>query len=105
MRMPIRVLFKGRKALSFKLTKDFEVWVLSPLLIVVVIDSVLKKTNTDARGGIQWRPHQKLCELDPITTEIKNVSGVGLDALYAKRTQTLLRWLSNGTHKVLDEEK
>ena len=26
--------------------------------------SVLKKTNTDASGGIQWWPHQKLCDLD-----------------------------------------
>ena len=35
-----------------------------PLLFVVVHDSVLKKTNNDAPGGIQWRPHQKLCDLD-----------------------------------------
>ena len=35
-----------------------------PLLFVVVHDSVLKKTNNDAPGGIQWRPHQKLCDRD-----------------------------------------
>ena len=28
------------------------------------VDSIRKKTNTDAPGGIQWRLHQKLCDLD-----------------------------------------
>ena len=37
--------------------------VLSPLHFVVVLDSFLKKTKTDAPGGIQWRSHQKLCDL------------------------------------------
>ena len=37
--------------------------------------------------------------------KFKTVSGVGLGTLYAKRTQALLRRLSNGTPKALDEEE
>ena len=59
------MLFKGTK--SNKLQVDRGVrqdCVLLPLLFVVVLDSVLNKTNTEAPGGIQWRPHQKLCDTD-----------------------------------------
>ena len=37
-----------------------QVCALSPLVFIVVLDSILKKTNTDAPGGSQWRPQQNL---------------------------------------------
>ena len=59
------MLFKGTKSTKFQVDGGVrQGCVLSPLLFVVVLDSILKKTNTDAPYGIQWRPHQKLCELD-----------------------------------------
>ncbi|XP_073820509.1 uncharacterized protein [Musca autumnalis] len=38
--------------------------VLSPLLFILVLDNVLRKTNSEIEDGIQWRPHEKLSDLD-----------------------------------------
>ena len=58
------MLFKGTKSNKYQVDRAVrQEFVLSPLLLVVVLDSVPKKTNTDALGCIQWRPHQKLCDL------------------------------------------
>ena len=38
--------------------------VLSPSLYIIVLDMVLKGINIEAPGGIQWRPYQKLSDLD-----------------------------------------
>ena len=64
--MPIAdVLFKGTKSKKFQVDREVrQGCVLLPLLFVVVLDSVLKKTNTGAPGSIQWWPHQKLYDLN-----------------------------------------
>ena len=47
------VLFKGTKSNKFQVDRGVrQGCVLSPLLFVIVLDSVLKKTNTNAPAGI-----------------------------------------------------
>ena len=91
------VLFKGTKSNKFQVDRGIrQGWVLSSLLFVVVFDRVLHKTNTDAPGGMQWRPHQKLSDLDYVDDmcflahrlpELKNT----LDALIENAKQVGLR--------------
>ena len=87
------VLFKGTKSNKFQVDRGVRLY--------FVLDSVLKKTNTDAPGGIQCRPHQKLCDLvyavdicflahilpelkDKLDAAIENAKQVGLRVNFNK---------------------
>lgn len=59
------VRYKGKHSAKFNISRGVrQGCVLSPLLFLVVLDSVLVQTNIQAPNGIQWRPFQKLNDLD-----------------------------------------
>lgn len=61
----IRRFFKGKESAPFTIKRGVrQGFVLSPLLFLIVLDSVMVQTNIERPNGIQWHPHQRLNDLD-----------------------------------------
>ena len=108
------VLFKLTKSNKFQVDKGVrQECVIS--LFVVVLDSVLKKTNTDDPGGIQWRPQQKLSDLDyaddKLDALIENAKQVGLRVNFKKTklmrvetpNQNALATICNNSEDIIED--
>lgn len=60
-----RVRFNGKDSQPFSSTTGVKQGcILSPTLFLLLLDSVLEKTNTEAQNGIQWNISEKLNDID-----------------------------------------